>query len=339
MFDFLSTIVYQILLVMLMYPGGIKDISTEAAEWVAESGVVQTQKARRLHFCSLAEHLEAVHGRPATSLYYTDIKRADIETWLDALIEKGEAPSTIQCRLDHIKSWFKKLSLEHQKTSPALAINFDAEDLDPKWLEDDELLRFRSAIRQSGKSHHDRQRNVTIAEGILSTGMRVSEILSVKYSQVDLVNSVLVRVRTKGRKLNSFPINDSFKQWLKDYLITRQDVLAVALPDYHQMSLKDKAVLPLFISIWGGEVRALNDSTLRRIFKKCGEEAGCEVTPHTLRHTAIKIVERRFGPAVAQKFARHKSIQMTMRYSKSSAAEHRAAVELMNFDERLIKEG
>jgi len=118
--------------------------------------------------------------------------------------------------------------------------------------------------------HRDR----AILELLWSTGLRVSELCSLKLEDVNFERREF-SVKGKGSKYRVVFFADEAKEWLKKYLALRHDASPMLFVGH------DRAV--------GGrsELRGLSPRSVQRLVEKYGKAAGItkRISPHTLRHS------------------------------------------------------
>jgi integrase/recombinase XerD len=156
-------------------------------------------------------------------------------------------------------------------------------------------------------------RDQAILELLYATGMRVSELVSLRVDDVDLA-SASVRCWGKGSKERVIPIHQQAVSSLRDYL-DRGRVHFV----------KDADEKTLFLNMRG---KALTRQGLWLIFKEYVEKAGLpsDVTPHTLRHSfATHMLDRNADLINVQKLLGHTSISTTQVYTHVSSERLREA--------------
>ena len=118
-------------------------------------------------------------------------------------------------------------------------------------------------------------RDRTMLELMYASGLRVSELVSLKVFQLGLNDNVL-RVMGKGSKERLVPYGEVASQWLRNYLGSARDAL-----------LAGKQTDSLFVTTRGTDV---GSSMTRVMFwmlvKKYALRAGIHapLSPHTLRH-------------------------------------------------------
>jgi site-specific recombinase XerD len=150
-------------------------------------------------------------------------------------------------------------------------------------------------------------RDRTILETLFSTGLRVSELVSLNRDQIDLERKEF-GVRGKGNKLRVVFLSDTAAEWIERYLKSRQDNFK-----------------PLFIRHSGnvdirnnGEGMRLTARSIQRIVAKYVKRAGLpiEATPHTLRHSfATDLLISGADIRSVQEMLGHESIRTTQVYT------------------------
>jgi len=156
-------------------------------------------------------------------------------------------------------------------------------------------------------SNNEGLRDKTILETLFSTGLRVSELVSLNRDQVDLERKEF-GVKGKGNKLRVVFLSDTAAQWIERYLQTRKDHFK-----------------PLFIRYSGtvdvqksGEKMRLTARSIQKIVEKYAQRAGLpiEVTPHTLRHSfATDLLISGADIRSVQEMLGHESIRTTQVYT------------------------
>jgi len=150
-------------------------------------------------------------------------------------------------------------------------------------------------------------RDRTILETLFSTGLRVSELVSLNRDQIDLERKEF-GVKGKGNKLRVVFLSDTATQWIERYLRSRQDHFK-----------------PLFIRHSGkvdtrnsGEKMRLTARSIQNIVSKYAKKSGLpiEATPHTLRHSfATDLLISGADIRSVQEMLGHESIRTTQVYT------------------------
>ena len=161
-------------------------------------------------------------------------------------------------------------------------------------------------------------RNRALITVLYRSGLRVSEIVALRPSDVDLRKHSLRVLHGKGDKATTRGFHPSCDDALARWIDTRKG-----------LGLKSG---PLFCTLAGGPV---SDQYVRNLLHRLGGQAGIakRVHPHGLRHTYAVELERG-GMPVSQisKLLGHSSIAVTSRYldhlSNAAAIEALEAVDL-----------
>ena len=149
-------------------------------------------------------------------------------------------------------------------------------------------------------------RNKTLIDFMYSTGCRVSEIINVEESDIDL-EEAFVRLEGKGSKQRIVPLGSKVVINLENYLPLRNK-------DRKNKNNK------LFIS---KSYKNLDRTAVFRIIKSTGVKAGInkELYPHILRHSAAThMLEGGCDLRTVQEFLGHSSVSTTQIYTKVTKA-------------------
>ena len=149
-------------------------------------------------------------------------------------------------------------------------------------------------------------RNKTIIDFMYSTGCRVSELINVEESDID-IEEAFVRLEGKGSKQRIVPLGSKVLINLENYLPLRNK-------DRKNKNNK------LFIS---KSYKNLDRTAVFRIIKSTGIKAGInkELYPHILRHSAAThMLEGGCDLRTVQEFLGHSSVSTTQIYTKVTKA-------------------
>ena len=148
-------------------------------------------------------------------------------------------------------------------------------------------------------------RNKAMLELMYGTGLRVSEIVNLNVTDIDLTNC-LIRIMGKGNKEREVPLGEYSIYYLNLYLEKRKEML--------KGSNCDK----LFLNNHGkGMTRQGFFKNLKAILKEKGLNP--EVSPHTLRHSfATHLINRGADLRSIQEMLGHADISTTKIYTRVS---------------------
>jgi len=150
-------------------------------------------------------------------------------------------------------------------------------------------------------------RDKAILETLFSTGLRVSELVSLNRDQIDLERREF-SVIGKGRRLRVVFLSKSAAEWLKKYLDLRTDSWP---PLFIRMVNKPEIVQD-------GKKLRLTARSIQRIVKKYVKKAKLSVdaTVHTLRHSfATDLLMAGADIRSVQELLGHKNISTTQIYT------------------------
>jgi len=174
----------------------------------------------------------------------------------------------------------------------------DANDREIKTIDRNELNRLKRAVYTNGN-----KRDIALLELLISTGVRVSELVSLTIQDIHLTErngsqnySYIVVRNGKGGKYREIPLNSKAKKALEEYLAIR------GLSQYDRVFI--------------GQRGPLRRETIDKIIKKYCRLAGIEkISAHVLRHTfCTRLMAENMPIPVISKLAGHSSIQTTMNF-------------------------
>ncbi len=147
-------------------------------------------------------------------------------------------------------------------------------------------------------------RDRAILETLYATGMRVSELSTLRQSMVN-PNEGIVRVLGKGSKERLVPIGRSALEWIGRYLSETRS----------RLSRKKNGLDILFLNARG---RPMSRMSLWKLVRACTQKSGIakRVHPHTLRHSfATHLLEGGADLRAVQEMLGHSDISTTQIYT------------------------
>ena len=237
---------------------------------------------------------------------------ADVNTirrYMAELAENHYSKSTTARKLATLRSFYKFLvKRDHVSSNPVVSIKTPKQDKKlPKFLEYEEVVRLlNTPPANTCLGARDR----AILEVLYSTGMRVSELVSLNMDDVDFLSEV-IHVRGKGKKERICPIGSSALQSIQNYIEFRNRRMA-------NDSNFDSRVL--FANKHG---QRLSTRSVRRKMDKYLVEAGLDpaISPHTLRHSfATHMLNNGADLRSVQELLGHQSLSTTQIYTHISTS-------------------
>jgi len=231
-----------------------------------------------------------------------EVNHLDIRKFLAELKAKNFSKKTIARRISCLRSFFKFLVREgYLKNNPTIGMR--APKLDkklPLFLTVDEVTKLIESPEDDLPGLRDR----AIMETIYSTGMRISELVSLNIEDIDFIGGA-VKVRGKGKKERIVPIGDKALRAIKAYLEAR-------FPTFKE----NKAV---FLNNRGKRItvrgiRLIIDKYVNRVALRE------KISPHVLRHSfATHLLERGADLRAVQELLGHSSLSTTQIYTHITA--------------------
>lgn len=243
-----------------------------------------------------------MHYADEKELAVTEIATFHLEEFLAQLYDEGIKPRSIARVLSGVKSFFSYLFLDdYIPTNPAELLEAPQVGVKlPTVLSVEEIDLLLSVIDQSTFYG---ARNYAIIETLYSCGLRVSELVNLKFSNL-FFKEGFIRVDGKGSKQRLVPISDVAIQKINNYLIHRKTIEA-----------KKESEEFLFLSRRGVPISRI---TVFHYIKKLAEEAGIKkpISPHIFRHSfATHMLERGANIRHIQAMLGHEKITTTEIYT------------------------
>lgn len=209
---------------------------------------------------------------------WAEVKQSTLTDYVDRISNSGEyAASTVARKVAAIKSFFHYLMAKGEiKKDPTYSLDSPkVRKRLPKAITLAEIDRLLQA--PAAENGPKAQRDMALLEMLYASGMRVTELVSLNLSDVDLDPGQGGTVRVKGKKANIkariIPISASAAEVIKDYINNGREQLTI-----------DQNTEALFLNHRG---QRLTRQGLWLIIKQYVEAVGisADVTPHTLRHS------------------------------------------------------
>ena len=165
---------------------------------------------------------------------------------------------------------------------------------------EEEIKKYYEAVWQAKNIEH-----MVMIKTLLYTGIRVSELIRVKISDVDFERCQIRINQGKGGKDRVVPFPMSFREILSMYVT----------------QIQGKKAVHLFESSWK---KAYSDRGIRKILMRYTQAAGIEssVSPHKLRHFLLTWLKKQgIDDALIQPYSGHESRQSLEIYSRLSIKE------------------
>ncbi len=232
-----------------------------------------------------------------------DINLKNLQAFVKSIAELGMTASSQARIISGIKSFYKYCLLENiSKTDPTILLEAPKQKrVLPDVLGFDEIEKIIAAIDLSKR---EGGRNKAILETMYSCGLRVTEVVNLKISQLYL-DIGFIRVIGKGDKERLVPVGRSAIKFINIYKNTIRIHVDVKKGDEDVLFLNNRG-------------NKLSRVMIFYIIKDLARKAGIKktVSPHTFRHSfATHLVEGGADLRAVQEMLGHESITTTEIYT------------------------
>lgn len=249
-----------------------------------------------------------------------DLFGTDLNEFLNEEVSSGKSISTALRRLSATKNFY--LFLKREKL-----FNDDLDEIHeykkvkkmPKCLSIEDVDKLLDA---PNLTKGDGIRDKAMLETMYSSGLRVSELVSLEINQINFKKQ-LIKVHGKGAKERIVPLGNLAIEYIKKYINEVRDFN------------KGKDTKYLFLSKYG---KPLSRIYFFKQVKKYALESGvdAEISPHTLRHCfATHLVEANAELRAVQAMLGHENLSTTEIYTHVSSEHVLSVYDLLNNDKKV----
>ena len=255
----------------------------------------------------LSAYMDA-HGVDVVRANFDDLQAFVFDTFKDV------ASVRTQARLiAGIHSFYRFLLYHHYiEQDPSELLETPKKELHlPDVLSLNEIDRMIAQIDMSKSESH---RNRAIIEMLYGSGLRVSELVNLRLSEIYLKEGYM-RITGKGSKQRLVPISPVATEWFGYWL-----------QDRNALDVKAEAIDIAFLNRRGGQ---LTRAMIFTIIKTLARAAGIQktISPHTLRHSfATHLLQNGADLRIIQQLLGHESISTTEIYTHVDIHDLREAV-------------
>lgn len=248
------------------------------------------------------------HGVDVVHASFDDLQAFVFDTFKDV------ASVRTQARLiAGIHSFYRFLLYHHYiEQDPSELLETPKKELHlPDVLSLNEIDRMIAQIDMSKSESH---RNRAIIEMLYGSGLRVSELVNLRLSEIYLKEGYM-RITGKGSKQRLVPISPVATEWFGYWL-----------QDRNALDVKAEAIDIAFLNRRGGQ---LTRAMIFTIIKTLARAAGIQktISPHTLRHSfATHLLQNGADLRIIQQLLGHESISTTEIYTHVDIHDLREAV-------------
>ena len=238
--------------------------------------------------------------------------KAELTQFVMSLTREGLSARTVARMLSSVRGFFHYLLLDgHLKSDPtADLMSPQAGQKLPRFLTQEEVEKLTQAPDTTTPQG---VRDRAMIELLYATGLRVSELVGLTTSSVD-VDGGLLSCTGKGSKQRRVPVGRTAIAWLQRYEAARRSLLT------------GRESQRLFVGQAG---RALTRQSFWASLKKHAERAGLRgVSPHVLRHSfATHLLEHGADTRSVQAMLGHSDLATTQIYTHVTTERLRSVYE------------
>ncbi len=223
--------------------------------------------------------------------------------------EKKLSSYSVNRMLSSLRSYLKFLIDMDYRTpvSPEMIKLVKTERKHPRVSEFEEIVKLIESPTRFEKNKIIALRNRAMLETLFSTGMRISELVNLKITQID--KSGRVFIRGKGKKERFVYLTPRAQTHIKKYLTFRGiDTSPYLFIPYRGKNITNKN-------------KKISTNYLQEKIKKYRELLGLNIplSAHSIRHAfATYLAEQGANPAAIQILLGHESLETTTRYVHAS---------------------
>ena len=232
----------------------------------------------------------------------TAAAKSDLLDFIAWRVESGAKPRSTARQLSSFRRFFRYLANENKRDDDPtvdIAMPRIGRSL-PKTLTEDEVEALLGAPNVSEPLGH---RDRAMLELLYATGLRVTELISLKQSQVNLNQGVL-RIVGKGDRERLIPLGEESQRWLREFIEgPRLEILLERQTEY------------LFPTRRGDR---MTRQAFWHIIKRYAQKAGIHdgLSPHSLRHAfATHLLNHGADLRVVQMLLGHSDLSTTQIYT------------------------
>ncbi|HEX4004713.1 MAG TPA: tyrosine-type recombinase/integrase [Acidobacteriaceae bacterium] len=306
--------------------GGVRQqkpllFSVAAKQWLADSAH-WSESTREIYKAKMG-HVTPVFGK----LLLSDITPEDVAGYQRQRQKHGASPRQINMECAVLRMVLRKHRLWHL-LAPDFRPMREREEVG-KALIPDEIARLLAAARRSRS-----QSLYPALVLLLNTGLRSSELRTMQWKQVDLIDGEIVvgRSKTRGGEGRMVPLNQQALAAIRDW----RSGFKNPLPD-HYVFCSERYGLDGEEGYKSGAVVVWNRDSARAMgswkvaWGACRKAAGIDCRLHDLRHTFVsRLAEGQTSDQTIMALAGHMSRKMMERYSHVRNEAKRLAVERLS---------
>lgn len=235
----------------------------------------------------------------------SEVKSPFVRTWLAGLMDKDFIPTTVKRKISTLKAFFKyQVKTGQLQSSPMLTIIAPkAGKRLPQYVQQKETeLLFKHVAFSEG---FEGQTEELILELLYNTGIRLSELIHIKESDVDQGQKSL-KVLGKGNKERIVPLGSHLIEKIRRYISVKSGLNFPAAKQYLLVTSKGKKMYAKYVYLIVKKYLGLITTLEKR-------------SPHILRHTfATHLTNKGADLNAVKELLGHSSLASTQVYTHNN---------------------
>ena len=231
----------------------------------------------------------------------TEIKKSDTSQYISYLFSQNLKSSSVNRKISSLKTFFNfLLKKKLVKANPFAEQIMPKKPISlPKSISEDDVVKLLGAPKVDTVIG---LRDRAMLELLYASGVRISELVNIKYSDLDLERNIM-KVFGKGSKERLVPFGEDASQWISAYIDQRKKNKELASIKY------------IFLNNRGSKIS--RHAFWHRLKEYC-LEIGLknDISPHTLRHAfATHLLNRGADLRSVQVLLGHSDLSTTQIYT------------------------
>lgn len=238
-----------------------------------------------------------------------DLTKEDMQEYIDHLKEMGKSNSTISRSTASLKSFYRYL-VNKKLAEVNIAEDIEAPKVDRKEPMILSASEIEKLLEQPDLSELKGQRDKAMLEILYATGIRVTELVSLRIEDVNL-NAGYIRVKKKNSERH-IPLGNRSLKCLKEYIEKVRPLL-----------IRTEEEKTLFINTNG---QKMTRQGYWKILKQYKDQAKIDkdITPHTIRHSfAVHMLKNGAEIKTVQELLGHTDVASTMMYTQMASQDEK----------------
>lgn len=229
------------------------------------------------------------------------VTNTHLENYIKMMLDENFKPATVSRNIASIKAWFHFMKSE-SIISEDVSVGLKAPKIEKKVPDILTVTEINRLLEQPSRNTPKERRDKAMLELLYATGIRVSELISLKTSDVNL-------------SMDYISCRDAYKERVIPFSKTAHEAVVKYLEEGREALVAGNKLDSLFVNCSG---EPMSRQGFWKLIKYYTRRAGInmDITPHTLRHSfAAHLVENGADLKSVQEMLGHSDISTTQMYA------------------------